>query len=79
MSQSLVSQPFLQSLLSFSPCISFRQEQFGVESFVGWVSCLTTRGGLFGFCILTVEPSIERLYKQLTETDVDTEDPLWKS
>jgi hypothetical protein len=31
----ITGQPFLQSLLHFCPCISFRQEQFWVENFVG--------------------------------------------
>jgi hypothetical protein len=55
-------QPFIQSLLHFCTCISFRQEQFGVKSFIGglvslslhWASCLTTRGGLFRLYIHTV-------------------------
>jgi hypothetical protein len=40
--------PFLQDLLHFYPCISFRQQQFWVKNFEdGWVApCL--KCGLFG-------------------------------
>ena len=49
--------PFLQSLLHFCPCCSFRQEQFWVKNFEGrlvtlslhWGACLSTGGGLFRF------------------------------
>jgi hypothetical protein len=49
------------STLSPHPCISCRQDKFGVKSFVGrlvslslqWDSCLTAVGGLFRFSITT--------------------------
>jgi hypothetical protein len=33
----VTGQPFLQFLLHFCPCISFRQEQFRVKCFCRWV------------------------------------------
>ena len=43
-----IGLPFLQDLLHFYPCISFRQQQFWVKNFEdGWVApCL--KCGLFG-------------------------------
>lgn len=53
----VIGQPFLQSLLHFCLCISFRQEPFWVKMFEGrlvppsvhWGACLNTAGVLFRF------------------------------
>ena len=49
--------PFLQSMLHFCPCTSFRQDEFWVESFMGglvslslhWESCLAAEVVSSGF------------------------------
>jgi hypothetical protein len=58
----VIGWPFSQSQPCFHSCISFRQSEFWVESFVGglvflslhWGSCLDIGGGLFRFHIPTV-------------------------
>jgi hypothetical protein len=55
----VIGSPFSQSLLSICTCISFRQDKFWIESFVGgllflflhWVSCLATGDNQLRFCI----------------------------
>ena len=58
----VIGWPFLQSLLHLCPCISFKQDKFWVESFVGVLaftslhfgSCLAIVSGLFRFHVLIV-------------------------